>query len=63
MYEWENYFEPHILERGWEYARSGAVRHIIRKKDAIEAVVEGTEYYKVKIKYDGHSVLNAATLF
>ena len=59
MYEWENYFEPHILERGWEYARSGAVRHIIRKKDAIEAVVEGTEYYKVKIKYDGHSVLNA----
>ena len=59
MYEWENYFEPHILERGWEYARSGAVQHIIRKKDAIEAVVEGTEYYKVKIKYDGHSVLNA----
>ena len=51
MYEWENYFEPHILERGWEYARSGAVRHIIRKKDAIEAVVEGTEYYKVKWKF------------
>ena len=59
MYEWENYFEPHILERGWEYARSGAVQHIIRKKDVIEAVVEGTEYYKVKIKYDGHSVTNA----
>ena len=59
MYEWENYFEPHILERGWQYARSGAVQHIIRKKDVIEAVVEGTEYYKVKIKYDGHSVLNA----
>ena len=49
MYEWENYFEPHILERGWQYARSGAVQHIIRKKDVIEAVVEGTEYYKVKI--------------
>ena len=59
MYEWENYFEPHILERGWRYARSGAVQHIIRKKDVIEAVVEGTEYYKVKINYDGRFVLDA----
>ena len=59
MYEWENYFEPHILERGWQYARSGAVHHIIRKKDVIEAVVEGTEFYKVKINYDGHYVRDA----
>ena len=59
MYEWENYFEPHILERGWRYARSGAVHHIIRKNDVIEAVVEGTEYYKVKINYDGRFVLDA----
>lgn len=36
MYEWEDYFEPHILERGWRYAKSGAVQHIIRKKDEIE---------------------------
>ena len=59
MYEWENYFEPHILERGWQYARSGAVHHIIRKNDVIEAVVEGTEFYKVKINYDGHYVRDA----
>ena len=59
MYEWENDFEPHILERGWRYARSGAVQHIIRKKDEIEAVVEGSEYYKVKMNYDGHYVLDA----
>ena len=59
MYEWEDYFEPHILERGWRYAKSGAVQHITRKKDVIEAVVEGSEYYKVKINYDGHYVLNA----
>ena len=65
MYEWENDFEPHIndfephiLERGWRYARSGAVQHIIRKKDEIEAVVEGSEYYKVKMNYDGHYVLD-----
>lgn len=59
MYEWEKDFEPHILERGWQYARSGAVQYITRKKDVIEAVVEGSEYYKVKINYDGHYVLNA----
>ena len=59
MYEWENDFEPHILERGWRYARSGAVQYITRKKDVIEAVVEGSEYYKVQINYDGHYVLNA----
>ena len=59
MYEWESYFEPHILERGWRYARSGAVQHIIRKKDVIEAVVEGSEYYKVRMHYDGLYVLDA----
>ena len=59
MYEWENDFEPHILERGWRYARSGAVQHITRKKDEIEAVVEGSEYDKVKMSYDGRYVLDA----
>ena len=59
MYEWEKDFEPHILERGWQYARSGAVQYITRKQDVIEAVVEGSEYYKVKINYDGHYVRDA----
>ena len=36
MYEWEKDFESQLLERGWQYARSGAVQHIIRKKDEIE---------------------------
>ena len=37
--------------------RSGTAYH--QKKDVIEAVVEGTEYYKVKINYDGRFVLDA----
>lgn len=54
MFEWEEYFEPHILERGRNYARRGAVQHINKQGDIIEAVVAGSEYYKVKLRYDGH---------
>ena len=53
MLEWEVYFEPHILERGRSYARRGAVKYISRHEDTIEAIVEGTEYYKVKIRFSG----------
>jgi len=63
MLEWEAYFEPHILDRGRNYYRKGAVKHISRQKDSdrmnvIEAVVEGSEYYKVRIQYDGHHILD-----
>ena len=54
MLEWEDYFEPHILERGRNYARKGAVQHIRKQGDVIEAVVAGSEYYKVRLQYDGH---------
>jgi hypothetical protein len=53
MLEWEEYFEPHILERGRSFARRGAVKYISRHEDTIEAIVEGTEYYKVKIRFSG----------
>ena len=48
---WINHFEPHILERGWEYYRSGAVEHLVKVDNKVEAVVRGSEYYKVKIVY------------
>ena len=56
MLEWEEYFEPHILQRGRNYARNGAVQHIKKQGDTIEAVVAGSEYYKVKLQYDGHVI-------
>lgn len=56
MYEWEEYFEPHILERGRSYARKGAVQFIKRQGDTIEAVVEGSEYYKVKIRFEENHI-------
>jgi hypothetical protein len=59
MLEWKDYFEPHILARGRDYYRQGAVRNFVRKEDSIEAVVEGTEYYKVKIGFSGSMVSGA----
>ena len=59
MFEWKDYFEPHILARGRDYYRQGAVWKYVRKEDSIEAVVEGTEYYKVKISFSGSMVAGA----
>jgi len=59
MLEWEEYFEPQILDRGRSYARRGAVKHIKKQGDVIEAVVEGSEYYKVKFRYDGQHFLDS----
>ena len=59
MLEWEEYFEPHILERGRNYARKGAVKHISKNEDVIEAIVEGSEYYKVKIRFNGHHIIES----
>ena len=56
MFEWEQYFESHILDRGWSYAREGAVEHITKDSGRIEAVVEGTEYYRVMIDREGDSL-------
>lgn len=49
---WINHFEPHILERGWEYYRSGAVEHLVKTENTVEAIIRGSEYYKVKIVCD-----------
>ena len=59
MFEWEYLFEPHILKRGWRYANEGAVEHITRKDSQIEAVVAGSEYYKVVLEYNGPQISSA----
>lgn len=51
MFEWEGYFQPHILERGWKYAKSGAVTDLKKKGEQISAIVRGTEYYRVDLIY------------
>ena len=59
MFEWEHLFESHILDRGWSYARKGAVEYIKEKDGRIEAVVSGTEYYKVVLERTGSPVTSA----
>ena len=53
MYDWEYLFKPHILERGRQYARQGAVANIVIKEDQIEAIVAGSENYKVILREEG----------
>ena len=59
MFEWEDDFDQSVLNRGWRYAREGAIQHITKKGSRIEAVVRGSEYYRVQIVYDGHSIEEA----
>lgn len=47
--DWKKLFKSHILERGREYAINDAVIDLTKSDDQISAVVEGTEYYKVRI--------------
>ena len=58
-YEWERKFRSHILSRGWDYAVTGMVSEIRRNQDTVTALVEGTEYYRVEIGYDGPIVREA----
>ena len=59
MFAWEKCFQKHILERGWGYAQKGAVMHLVRNGAKIEAIVAGTEYYRVRITCDGTTVSDA----
>ena len=56
MLNWKQLFRSHILERGWEYANYGAVADLIKTEDTISAVVQGSEYYKVRIRYSGAEI-------
>ena len=56
MLSWKGLFRSHILERGWEYATDGAVADLVKTDDSISAVVRGSEYYSVKIRYSGSEI-------
>ena len=56
MLNWKHLFRSHILERGREYANYGAVTDLVKTDDSISAVVHGSEYYKVRIRYSGTEI-------
>ena len=56
MKPWKDWFQPHILERGWAYFDEGRVSELERTEDGYTAIVEGTEEYEVEILLEGDSV-------
>lgn len=52
-YSWEEYFAPHILARGLDYCREGAVTDLqAEDEDVFSATVQGTEDYRVEIEME-----------
>lgn len=47
---WKNLFRSHILDRGYEYYRDGAVKNFLRNDNLISADVVGNEDYEVTIE-------------
>lgn len=50
MEDWKSLFRAHILARGLDYYKSGAVQDIERTETGYCATVEGTEDYEVEIE-------------
>lgn len=49
MTSWQDWFQPHILERGRDYFDEGRVSELEYTEDRYTAFVEGTEVYEVEI--------------
>ena len=47
--KWEHFFKDHILMRGYDYYKNGAVAELESDGDIIRATVSGTEDYEVEI--------------
>lgn len=50
-YEWESLFKPHILARGRKYAADNSVKNLQGNTECVKALVRGTDYYRVEIRY------------
>ena len=56
--EWEYLFPRHILERGFHYYLEDRVSDLIFTEKKIEAVVEGSDDYRVKILIGDDGIMN-----
>lgn len=54
--DYTHYFMSHIFARGEAIAETDAVEIIISNEKVIEAEVEGTDLYDVRIEVEGNSV-------
>lgn len=56
MKNWQEYFLPRILERGWNYYKDGAVQSLTTTPTGYRATVSGTEDYEVEIELEGDDI-------
>ncbi len=54
--DWKNLFQPHILERGYDYYCEGAVSNLETYPNAVTARVEGSKYYNVEISLENGEI-------
>ena len=50
---WKELFEPRILQRGYDYYLTGAVKSLNTRENRVEAEVLGSELYEVEAEFDG----------
>lgn len=50
---WKELFESRILQRGYDYYLTGAVKSLNTRENRVEAEVLGSELYEVEAEFDG----------
>ena len=58
-YDFEEYFESHILFRGENYYRENRILDIWCQDNSITAYVDGSEIYRVELKINDNEILNS----
>lgn len=56
MLKWKSWFREHILERGYQYYHTDAVKHVSKTAAGYAAEVAGTEDYEVEIELKGDEI-------
>ena len=54
--DWQQYFYETILERGYDYFKSGAIDRLVRSGETAQATVEGSDDYLVEIVFAGDEI-------
>ncbi len=53
---WEDLFEKHILQRGFNYYLEGTVQSLVKNTSSVFGVVRGNDLYSVDIEFEGEEV-------
>lgn len=58
-YDFEDYFESHILSRGESYYRENRILDIWHQDNLITAYIDGSEIYRIELKVNDKEILNS----